>query len=708
MNVQKIGDFIQTCRKNLELSQQALGDYLAVTDKAVSKWERGLACPDIENLKNMALLFKCTVSDIINGSVIDSSNFSFLDVDMPTGNGEWRSFHDDVSVTLRYKSSQSISPLWFGDNLEHTRSSIYGGLSAELLRNRKFVGKPGRYGCANEWYAIGKNAVTSMGTPGEYLTFGTPYTKHAQGYKMRREHECNAQYINNYIPGKVGIGQKNLYLRADTDYEFTAAVRSFSGNILTVTLMSSDRKVYDSKTFAAVSGDYREVTMVLHSSVEDPEARIEITFHTVGTVMIGALSLLPCDHFHGMRRDVVEKMKELGIRVLRWPGGNFAGDYYWKDGLLPRNMRAPLQAYLGLETQSYSNGYDFHEINTDDFIALCREIGAEAFITINPTWGTPDESAQWVEYCNGDENTPYGKLRAENGHPEPYNVQFWSLGNEMGYGHMEGANTAKDYERIVREHAKKMKMVCSGINLCSSGPYPNQEWANHSAKALGDVASIVALHHYAEYPQYIDPDKRKEEYETFIRRVDTEFEARLKLLRQQLFGTNLKISYDEWNSWQVWFRGGSVTEGIMAAAFMNMLFRNADECGVLMACYFEATEGAIQIYPTHVNLTATGQVFTVMKHHANGMTCALEEDVVATCKHSVVTTTLLNRSYDQSKKFTLNNCGAVISAILYSSDDVLPYTVFEVTPLSVVCENSTIEVVLPPHSLALIQTELPG
>lgn len=706
MNMQKTGTFIQEARKRLNLSQQALGDYLSVTDKAVSKWERGLACPDIENLKNMAVLFRCSISDIVDGSRPDPSLSSNLPMDLPAGETSPKAPEADVSVTLDYTSSQSISPLLFGDNLEHTRGCIYSGLSAELLRNRKFVGKPGRYGCAHEWYAVGKNPTMNFGTAGEYLSFGHPYTRHADGYQMRRSHERNAQYITNYTPGLTGIGQKDLYLLENTDYDFTAAVRSFSGNVLTVSLIGSDKTVYDSKTFSAVPGDYREVTVTLHCPAEDPEARIEVTFETVGTVMIGAMSLMPSNNFRGMRWDVIEKIKELGIKLLRWPGGNFAGEYHWKDGLLPRNMRAPFQSYLWLETQPHSGGYDFHEIGTDDFIALCREIGAEPFITLNPTWNSPKDSADWVEYCNGDETTPYGKLRAENGHPEPYNVQFWSLGNEMGYGHMEGARTPETYAKLVREHAEKMLEVSPGLILCSSGPYPNQDWVNGSAKALADVAETVSLHHYAGYPEFMDPARRKEEFDGLIRKVDTEFLPRMRILREQLGDSKVKISYDEWNAWYAWYRPGSAAEGIMAAAFRNMLFRNADKYGVMMACHFESVnEGAIQVHPNDAKLTPTGQVFSVMKNHANGMICALAEDITSTRKHGEVTTTLLNRSFDQPKKFTINSCGSVISAKLYSSDDVVPGTVFEITDLAVTAENGTIEVILPPHSIADLRTE---
>ncbi len=142
---------------------------------------------------------------------------------------------------------------------------------------------------------------------------------------------------------------------------------------------------------------------------------LEFYFYGKATVTVGAFSLMNNDNFHGMRKDVIECMKQIGIKILRWPGGNFSGEYNWKDGLLPADMRSPFESYLGIETQPHTFGYDFHEINTDDFCALCREIGAEPFITINPAWNTPEESGQWVEYCNGDENTEYGRLRIERG-----------------------------------------------------------------------------------------------------------------------------------------------------------------------------------------------------------------------------------------------------------------------------------------------------
>ena len=193
--------------------------------------------------------------------------------------------------------------------------------------------------------------------------------------------------------------------------------------------------------------DWTRFEVELTPQAADPDADLRVSWEKEGHVCVGAISLLPKDHFHGMRRDVVEAMKELGIKVLRWPGGNFAGNSTgWTAFCLW--ICAPPSSPIWAWGQPHTMGYDYSEINTDDFIALCREIGAEPFITINPCWNTPEENAAWVEYCNGDASTPLWEARAQRGHQEPYNVQLWSLGNEFGYGHMEGDNTPGGYCQV--------------------------------------------------------------------------------------------------------------------------------------------------------------------------------------------------------------------------------------------------------------------
>lgn len=695
MDMQKVGKFIQAERKARNMSQRELGEYLSVTDKAVSKWERGLACPDTENLRNMALLWGCNMAEIVDGQRLDASHSSKL----PMNESPAPQIADpsgDVEVAFDFTRTDCISPFLFGDNLEHTRDSVNGGISAQMIKNRKFVGKPGRFGCASQWYPIGKG----------YFFFGEPYTRHGEGYKMKRMLECNSQGITGYHPSRYGIGQGDLSINAGVPYEFALVAKAFAPTAVSVELWDQMDLLWEG-SITVEPGEFARYPLTICPKIGSPDAQLEITFREPGTLWIGAVSLMPEKNFHGLRPDVIEGMKEIGMKLLRWPGGNFAGEYNWKDGLLPRDMRAPFQSYLWLETQPHTMGYDFHEMNVDDFIALCREIGAEPFITINPTWNTPEESAEWVEYCNASPDTPMGKLRAERGHPDPYRVQFWSLGNEFGYGHMEGANSPADYARIVGSHAREMLRVCPGLTLCSSGSYPNADWANHSAKPLAGVAPLVSLHHYAAFPDYVDPARQKEEFEAFLQKVESEYLSRIITLREQLGDDNLKISFDEWNAWYAWYRRGSVTEGIFAAALQNMFFRNADRYGVSLVCHFESVnEGAMQVFPDRIKLSPTGRVFTLMKEHAGGMVRALAEDVTATEKEGVLTITLLNRSYDREKGFTLPTLGEIESATLYSAEEVVVGSEFTESDLPFLRRDPHTTLTLPPHSIAQIVIRL--
>jgi len=697
VNMKKTGEFIANERKAIGMSQRALGDYLFVTDKAISKWERGLSCPDTENLKSIALLFNCSISEILNGERRDISTTSNLPAKASSPLEDNEKYNSDLRVEFDLSSNNFISSYLFGDNLEHTRDSVNGGISAELLKNRKFAGKPDRYGVANEWYRIGEKA---------YIHFGEAYTKHFEGYRMIRSHECNSQVITNYNGEKSGIGQSGIFIKENTEYRFEIVCKAFSNTLVTLAIKNENDEICYKDIFEAKQDDFEEIAFDFSCELGCDNAKLEITFNSVGTLTIGAVSLMETQNFHGMRLDVIRQMKKLGIKLLRWPGGNFAGEYNWKDGLLPRNKRAPIQSFLWLETQPHTFGYDFSEINVDDFIALCKEIGAEAFITINPTWNTPDESAQWVEYCNGDENTEYGKLRAERGYSQPYNVQFWSLGNEFGYGHMEGANTPRDYSKAVSAHAEQMLKISPNLILCSSGPYPNMEWVENSAKPLSKIAPLVSLHHYAHYPEFINPEKRKEDYYSFINKVYTEYYPQIVELREQL-PDHIKISLDEWNAWYAWYRPGSVTEGIFAATFMHMLFNQADKYGIFLACYFESVnEGSINVYPQNAKLTPTGRALSLMQNHANGAIVSLNNDFVATKKDDIITCTLINRSFDKNKSFFIPNVGGIITNELYSSSDVVPYSEFERSELKIKATDKLLEVTMPAHSMSLVQISL--
>lgn len=690
MNVSQIGRFISRRRADLGLTQAQLAQRLDVTDKAVSKWERGKSLPDVALLSRVAAELRVSVVELLSGESMNVARSSNLD----EADGWEREADQATPLTLQRKAPEDllVSPYLFGSNLEHTRSCLYTGLSAQMVRNRKFAGKPTACeGCAMEWFPLGKRAVFAL---------DEPYTRHGEGYHMKRTTECNSVSIFNPFQGETaGMGQHGIAISQGEPYLFGMVVKTQNPVEFAVSLTDrAGKEVYCRTTFTGEGADWTRFEVELTPQAADPDADLRICWEEAGHVCVGAISLLPKDHFRGMRRDVVEAMKELGIKVLRWPGGNFAGEFNWMDGLLPVDMRAPFQSYLGLETQPHTMGYDYSEINTDDFIALCREIGAEPFITINPCWNTPEENAAWVEYCNGDASTPYGKLRAQRGHQEPYNVQLWSLGNEFGYGHMEGDNTPSGYCQIALENGKKMLEASPNLSLCSSGPYPNKEWAELSAKPLAGISQMISQHYYGYAPHYTSLATVEEEYNRCLASV-----SRMRdLLHQsrQWLEPSTRISMDEWNVWYAWYRPSSVTDGIYAALALHMLMEEAEKSGIALACHFQAVnEGMLCVKPDHVSLTAQGQVFSRMNrwHMGNRLCSASQEAVVSVDREGRMAVTVVNAAFRSEKPVDFSSFGPCSEAVLFSSDTVLPPSEFTVTDVLEQAAGGTFQ--MPPHSV---------
>lgn len=701
MDMDKIGKFISDRRRELGYTQDGLGEALGVSGKAVSKWERGLSVPDSALFTRIAALLKISIAELLDGRMTDrelSSNIHrmkeeplLVELDK----------YETIDLT-RCEYLGSVSPYLFGNNLEHTRSSVCGGLSAQMLKNRKFVGKPSAMeGVAQGWYVVGEKT---------YCSFSEAYTHHMAGhYHMRRRLECNAQRVQSLESGTVsGIGQHEICVLEGEEYEFAIVARSCEDTAVFVGITDRwGKNVYAGQTLNIQGGDkWKRYTLDLKPCRSDDDADLIITLSDKGCIDIGCTSLMNKNNFRGMRKDVIAAMKEMGIKLLRWPGGNFAGEYNWMDGLLDRDERAPFESYLALETQPHTLGYDFHEINTDDFVALCKEIGAEPFITINLAWNTPEENAAWVQYCNGDPNTGYGAMRAERGNPEPYNVMLWSLGNEFGYGHMEGDNSANGYSHLARENALMMLKECESLTLCSSGPYPSREWIEYSAKPNADIARVVSLHYYAAGYKYgtsyrSDPEI-KDSYGRCISSVKTARDMVLEM-RALLGDSNIKISFDEWNVWFGWYRPSSITDGMFAAMMMHMLICESERSGLAFACHFEAVnESAIKVTKKGAFLTATGQAISAMSAHANGRLLYAGDCVVATENDGDITMTVINPSYDETQKFSFKCAAKRVDVTTYEGRSMLPHTSFTLSYGTAAEKNGAFTVSVPAHSFAVL------
>jgi hypothetical protein len=199
----------------------------------------------------------------------------------------------------------------------------------------------------------------------------------------------------------------------------------------------------------------------------------------------------------GFRADVLEAMRRLGVPNLRWPGGNFASSYYWEDGIGPVAQR-PARFDLAWRT------LEPNTFGTDEFMAYCRELGAEPYVCVNSSSGTLQEAAHWVEYCNLDvQKYPsyHARRRAENGHAAPYGVKYWGIGNEVYGAWQVGFSGAEEYARKCREYAHFMRAVDPHVKLVAVGA-DIPEWDEAVLRYAGDTINYISNHQYHGQEDY--------------------------------------------------------------------------------------------------------------------------------------------------------------------------------------------------------------
>src|SRR6478609_1624734 len=280
----------------------------------------------------------------------------------------------------------------------------------------------------------------------------------------------------------------------------------------------------------------------------------------------------PLANENGFRKDYINALKELKITNMRWPGGNFLMGYDWKDGIGPKDQR-PVRINLAW------GGKDNNHVGTDEWMQLNNAIGSENVVAVNLGLGSILDAAYWVEYCNYKNGTYYSDLRAKNGHPEPYNVKIWDLGNEVdGLPWELGHKNAEDYVETAREAAKAMKAVDNTIKLVGSGSSyyePTNEWFDWNRKVLegiGDKIDYLSIHRYWEGGS---PDN----YYNYMGNGAMDFDEKIQLVAGQIeaakakmnFKNNIALSVDEWGTFSRNFMGV-----LPIAECLNSFVRHAD------------------------------------------------------------------------------------------------------------------------------------
>jgi alpha-L-arabinofuranosidase len=250
-----------------------------------------------------------------------------------------------------------------------------------------------------------------------------------------------------------------------------------------------------------------------------------------------------------------------------------------------------------------------------------------------------------------------------------------------------------------------MLEVYKYLTLCSSGPYPDEEWSTYSAKPLSDIAPLVSLHNYSPEPLFYDLSNLREEYKKCISGViDTR--NKIRQLRSTLPDSQ-KISFDEWNAWYGWYRPSNIIDGMHAALMMHMFIGEANISNVAIACHFQAVnESAIKINADSAELSAVGRMLSLMSRHVNATLLYADEFAVSTKKDNRIILTLINPSCDDTVTFRGNHIGNIVNSELYVGKTLLPLSNFENDNLNVVLSSDGFEITIPPISVALIEFEV--
>jgi alpha-N-arabinofuranosidase len=275
---------------------------------------------------------------------------------------------------------------------------------------------------------------------------------------------------------------------------------------------------------------------------------------------------------HGFRKDLLDAARELQLTQMRWPGGNFTSTYDWRDGIGPKAQRPKRMELAWGVVES-------NQVGTDEWVQLNKEIGSENVVCINMGTGSLDDARFWVEYCNAPVGSYWADKRADYGHPEPYGIKYWCLGNEVdGAPWIIGYKNADDYIKFALEAAKALRRSSPGTKLefianGSSNYKDNLDWVEWNwkvIKALHGIADYLSLHRYWD---------RSDDYYVFVGQRAMDLEEKIQITAGQIKAVAdvakkkpMYISFDEWAPPP---RTGHLST-LAIAQYFNAFIRHAD------------------------------------------------------------------------------------------------------------------------------------
>lgn len=445
----------------------------------------------------------------------------------------------------------------------------------------------------------------------------------------------------------------------------------------------------------------------------------------------------PIPNVKGMRTDVVQALKKIGVPVLRWPGGCFADEYHWEDGIGPKETRKRMV------NTNWGGVVEDNSFGTHEFLELCSQIGCEPYINANVGSGTVREMAEWVEYLNSEGDSTVVKKRWANGRKDPWGVKFWGVGNE-NWGC--GGNMRPEY---YADEFRRYQTYCRNYGdnkLCRIACGPNVDdynWTAVMMERAGEYMDALTLHYYTVPGPWRDKGSATEFNEEDYART-----LRLALRMEELVSNHLQIMnrydpkhrvgliVDEWGTWfnvepgtnpGFLYQQNTMRDAQVAALTLNIFNAHADRIVMAnLAQTVNVLQSVILTEGDKMVLTPTYHVFDLYKAHQEGTLVPVHVDAddsaegvkrvsaSASLKGDVLTVTLANTSATESCEVPISLCGAkpakaegrVLAGEMHAKNDFSASPVAIAPLTSITLSSDEVRVTLPACSVAEITIQL--
>jgi alpha-N-arabinofuranosidase len=431
-----------------------------------------------------------------------------------------------------------ISPLQYGQFIEYL-CNLVPGMWAEKLYDGSFEG-----------LSPYKVAFLKQSDFREQPWYPSGAVNRAE-YALDRNNPVSGEVaqriaVKDGSPCTVGLSQNGIALERGKACSFTCYLWQEGLADAVEVRLHHEGKTYASCAFRP-TGAWKKYRARLVPSDSDANATLTITLRGPGTLWLDNASLMPEDNVGGWRPDVVAAVRALKPGIIRFGGSALddpkLGEFDWRDSIGDPDHRKPFRAWGGLQPAA---------AGLEEIVQFCHFVGAEPLICVRVSQRQPQDAADEIQYFNGPVDSPMGKLRAHNGHPEPYRIRYWQIGNERA---------GNEYESRLPAFCKAMKAVDPSIKLFSS--YPK---AGVLLQA-GDLLDYVCPHHY----DCAD-----------LRGVESDLAGIRTLLTTYAPNRPIKVAVTEWNTtggdWgtrraRLW----TLENALACARYHNLLHRHCDQ-----------------------------------------------------------------------------------------------------------------------------------